>query len=76
MMDMHISYCTGMHKFKQLTKEERKKFVMNVISIHGERNLSDKLVFFRLGSAFTWSDTPQGHVYWMVINNRILCQEL
>lgn len=65
-----------MHKFRQLTKEERKKFVMNVISIRGEWNLSDRLVFFDLGAAFAWRDTPQGHDYWMVINNRILCQEL
>lgn len=49
---------------------------MNVISIRGEWNLSDRLVFFDLGAAFTWRDTPQGHDYWMVINNRILCQGL
>lgn len=76
MMEASMTQRLGMHKFRQLTKEERKKFVMNVISIQGEWNLSNRLVFFSLGAAFTWRDTPQGHDYWMVINNRILCQEL
>lgn len=76
MMEDSMTQRLGMYKFRQLTKEERKKFVMNVISIHGERGLSDSLLFFRLASEFTWGDTPQDHGYWMVINNRILCQEL
>lgn len=76
MMEASMTQRLGMYKFRQLTKEERKKFVMNVISIHGERGLSDRLLFFRLASAFTWGDSIEGHIYWMVINNRILCQEL
>jgi len=60
-----------MHKFKQLTKEERKKYVVNIISLTGEHNLHTNLKYFTISSAFTWDDSPEGHDYWRSIANRI-----
>ena len=61
-----------MHEFRQLTNEQRKRFIANIIRIKGERELAWAMKHCGLSSAFSWSDSAEGHNYWMEIDRRIL----
>jgi hypothetical protein len=61
-----------MERFKQLTGQERKEYVANILSREDEDTLRYKLSYdVGLSSAFTWDRSFQGHDYWRTINRRI-----
>jgi uncharacterized protein (DUF2249 family) len=61
-----------MERFKKLTSQERKEYVVNILSGYNENELRYKLSHdISLSSSFTWDATTQGHDYWRTISKRI-----